>query len=258
MTARTAGVMRRRARRGFSLVELTIVIGVIIILVALVLAVTTAVLAKNEERTTRATLAILDAAIKEWERQVDRRVTVPFSLAEGNTGNWDVPWDPNLQSIQPAPALPEGQLPAIYRITSGAEPNFLEFQRTIWLLELIAQQPTVRDVITKIPEDSFRRIRVPQGSNFIYFTLKEVVDGWGTPILAVFPGRDWTSADPVALRDTDGTIRTALEQSLGVSCRNRQVMFVSAGPDQRFNDVPATGDVDERADNIYSYGQEGQ
>lgn len=247
------GRLRRRFRRGFSLVELTIVIGVIIILVALVLAVTTAVLAKNEERTTRATLAILDASIKEWERQVDRRVTVPNDGS--SAGTWDVPWDPLLT---PNPPPGEGQLPAIYRITSGAEPNFLEFQRTIWLLELIAQQPTVRDVMTKIPEDSFRRIRVPQGSNFIYFTLKEVVDGWGTPILAVLPGREWTSADAAALRDDDGTIRTALEQLLGVSCRNRQVMFVSAGPDQRFNNVAATGDVDERADNIYSYGQEGQ
>lgn len=46
-------------RRGFSLVELTIVIGVIIILVALVLAVSTIVIAKNEERSTR-TLTLLD------------------------------------------------------------------------------------------------------------------------------------------------------------------------------------------------------
>lgn len=249
---------RPAARRGFSLVELTIVIGVIIILVGLVLAVTTILISKNEERTTRATMAILDAGMKEWERQVDRRVTVPANAAEGATGNWDVPWDPNLQSIQPAPALPEGQLPAIYRVTQAQGPDFLEFQRTVWLLELIAQQPTVRDVLSKIPEESFQRIRVPQGAGFIYFTLKEVVDGWGTPIIAVFPGREWVTGDPPGLRDLDGTIRTAMEQALNMSCRNRQVMFVSAGPDQKFFDASGTAVIDERADNVYSYGQEGQ
>ncbi len=243
-----------RARRGFSLVELTIVIGVIIILVSLVLAVSTIVIAKNEERSTASTLAILDAAVKEWERQVDHRVTFPQSLAESNaTGTtWDIPWDPALNTIS---GSAESSLPAIYKTTQSGEPNFLEFQRFVWLVELITQQPDCREMLAKIPEDSFHRIRVPSGSTYVYYNLKEITDAWGTPLLAVFPGRDWTSSDAANLQDLDGTIKTPLEQSLGLSCRNKQVLFVSAGADQKFLNASATTE-DERADNIYSYGQQ--
>lgn len=79
----------------------------------------------------------------------------------------------------------------------------------------------------------------------------------------VFPGRLWVTGD-AEQADLDGTIRSVSEDSGSVNppafgvCRNRQLLFVSAGPDGKFTDDAATPEINERADNIFSYGQGGQ
>lgn len=254
LNLRSQDLGRSNLRRAFSLVELMIVIAIIVVLAGLVLAVGTIVVAKNEERVTKNILSMLDAAEKEWERQADRSITFQ-NLAEA--GVWDVATDPKLDLLS---GQPEGGLPEPYK-------SRLEAQRTVAALEVISREGTVRDVLAKLPpvgkEESFRRIRKALPNNtFQYFDLKEVIDGWGNPIYMVFPGRLW--AGPLdGVQDLDGTIRSDQEKLvLGAGakaqCRNRQVLFVSAGPDGILVDAPATTSVNEAADNVYSYGQEGQ
>ena len=68
-----------RARAaGFSLIELLVVIGIIVLLASLVLAVSGSVIRANEERATRNTLTVLDTATEEYERTLDRRIWMPI------------------------------------------------------------------------------------------------------------------------------------------------------------------------------------
>src|SRR5262249_42799804 len=62
-------------RRGFTLVEMVIVIAIIVVLASLTFAVGTAVMANSEVRQTTATIKLLDAAVKEWETQADRKIS---------------------------------------------------------------------------------------------------------------------------------------------------------------------------------------
>ena len=89
-------MISRLKKRGFTLIELMIVVAIIVILVGLTLAVITPILLKNEDRTTRNILTQLDAAVQEWERTLDRRVT--FQNATAETGNWDIPFNPDFNA----------------------------------------------------------------------------------------------------------------------------------------------------------------
>ena len=236
---------RTRPAAGFSLLELTIVIGIILLLAALVVAVSTAVIASNEKRNTQNTLAILDAAMKEWERQVDRPVT--FQNATGETGSWDIVLDPTVAQLGIPPAV------TAYNGTGDLQKHR---RRTVALIELIARQPDVETVLARLPEDSLRRVRT--ATNPVqYSNSKEAIDAWGNTIIAILPGRAFRTGD-TGNADLDGSIRTVSENASPRTCQNRQVLFVSAGPDGAFVDVSTTGGVDESADNIYSYGEEGQ
>lgn len=236
---------RTRPAAGFSLLELTIVIGIILLLAALVVAVSTAVIAANEKRNTQNTLAVLDAAMKEWERQVDRPVT--FQNATGETGAWDVVLDPTITVLG---------IPAAVTQYNGTGDLQKHRRRTVALIELLAKQPDVETVLARLPEDTLRRVRTAT-TPVQYANSKEVLDAWGNTILAIFPGRAFRTGDG-GTPDADGSIRTVSESTSPRFCRNRQVLFVSAGPDGILLDNGSTASVDESADNLYSYGEEGQ
>jgi type II secretory pathway pseudopilin PulG len=236
---------RTRPAAGFSLLELTIVIGIILLLAALVVAVSTAVIAANEKRNTQNTLAVLDAAMKEWERQVDRPVS--FQNATGETGTWDIVPDPTIASLG---------IPAAVLQYNGSGDLQKHRRRTVALIELIAKQPDVESMLARLPDDTLRRIRT-QTTPVQYANVKEVVDAWGNPIVAIFPGRAFRTGES-GTPEIDGSIRTVSESTGPRSCRNRQVLFVSGGPDGNLVDIASTGGIDESADNLYSYGEEGQ
>ena len=236
---------RTRPAAGFSLLELTIVIGIILLLAALVVAVSTAVIAANEKRNTQNTLAVLDAAIKEWERQVDRPVS--FQNATGETGAWDIVLDPTIASLG---------IPAAVTQYNGTGDLQKHRRRTVALIELLARQPDVETVLARLPEDTFRRVRTAT-TPVQFSNAKEAIDAWGNPIIAIFPGRAFRTGD-TGNADLDGSIRTVSENASPRTCQNRQVLFVSAGPDGAFTDNGSTAGVDESADNLYSYGEEGQ
>ena len=64
-----------RSRPAFTLVEMTIVIGIVVLLAGLTLAVSVSVVQGSEMRQTKLTIQLLDTAIQDWELQADRRVS---------------------------------------------------------------------------------------------------------------------------------------------------------------------------------------
>lgn len=220
----------RTLRRGFSLLELVVVIGIIVLLAALVLAVGTGLLTQSEARETRNAIQLFDSAIEEWERSRGRAFTY------GTDG-------------QPAPA------------TGFPAPQY-DIQQP-----LAAQNAALRQMIVTMLDSRF--LGGDEGATGILKRIDgsllrivpnsdpqetEFVDAWGNRIIPVFPGRQWQQGlDSPVDKDEDGTIRTPVEKRLG-SCLNRKLRLVSSGPDGQIGDN--FGNATERAeatDNVHSY-----
>ncbi len=213
---------RARGRSAFSLVELMVVIGIIILLVGLVLAVSTAMVAQSEARETRNTLALLDTAMSEWELSAQRTI----SYGTNQTFNTQA-----------------GQLQYVFDIPATTADS----QLIIEVLRRLRGDEGVEAILSRINPEFLKRL--PNGD-------QEIVDAWGERLRVVFSGREFIGP-PVSSSDTgpdaDGTIRLPLEDRLGV-VRNRTVLFVSAGPDGQFGDLSGTEAQRElAADNLYSY-----
>ena len=220
----------RRGPAGFSLTELVIVLGLILLLAGLALSVSVAVIEQSERRQTQTVLALLDTAVKEWELTAQRK------LSWGD-GDDDVDVD----------------TPEVLIITE--------------ILDVISRSEQVKRIIAGIDPDLVHTYTAGTLPSWIDASLQyeihkfngslTVLDPWGTPIYATHPGRIWTSSD-LGSPDPDGTILTENEKIYGVA-PNRRVVFVSAGPDQRFG-LPEEFnllDADDaiakaRVDNIYT------
>ena len=277
-TNHNPGTRPAERRGGFTLIELLVVIGIIVLLVSLVLAVSGSVIRASEERATRNTLEVLNAATEEFERVLDRRIsyqsgvvpsgiaadpapsatavydilsayTVATSIPPGSAGNGVSQWT---QLSQPYSTLPPNGLPAY---------SLQPFRRTATLLWIMSQSQSVAPILQKLPESVFRSINIGTGQQTSM--LRHCVDSWGTPIIAIFPGREATQAELDAnnanVIDRDGTVKSDSEwQSapnggLRVSCKDRRILWVSAGNDTRFSDLPVSGVSNPSADNLYSY-----
>lgn len=214
----------RRVGRAFSLIELTIVVGIIVLLAALVLAVGTMLLAQTETRQTRSALDLMDAAIGEWEAANGR------SFTYGTNG-------------QPAPG-PGQPIPRYDFQESITDANMVvEVLRP----DFLGGNEAAKTILSKIDPTL---LRTRPGTNP---PLTELLDAWGNPIVVVFPGRDFAQGDAGSDRDQDGTFRTNQEKRLGI-CRNRKILLVSAGPDGQLGQL--NGSEAQRAlaaDNLYSY-----
>ena len=273
--------LRTRARRAFTLLELLIVIGIIVILASLVLAVSSTVIRASEDRATRNTIEVLNAAVEEYERTAERRITYKSGLGGGFAADpaavagyrYDVDGALAPSAAAPFPgsgpaaadlvttwtvlASPYGSLPG------GGLPSYSTspFRRTAYLIALLSASPSSGAVISKLPESVFRYVGASTGNG--KRMVRHAVDSWDTPIIAIFPGREAVGADVAtpaltALVDKDGTIRSDSERAapalggLQVSCKDRRVLFASAGNDSRFTNL--TGSVyTPSTDNLYSY-----
>ena len=273
--------LRTRARRAFTLLELLIVIGIIVILASLVLAVSSTVIRASEDRATRNTIEVLNAAVEEYERTAERRITYKSGLGGGFAADpaavagyrYDVDGALAPSAAAPFPgsgpaaadsvttwtvlASPYGSLPG------GGLPSYSTspFRRTAYLIALLSASPSSGAVISKLPESVFRYVGASTGNG--KRMVRHAVDSWDTPIIAIFPGRiaegpDVATPALTALVDKDGTIRSDSERAapalggLQVSCKDRRVLFASAGNDSRFTNL--TGSVyTPSTDNLYSY-----
>jgi len=213
------------ARRAFTLVEMTIVIGIVILLAGLTLAVSVSVVQGSEIRQTELTIRLLDAAVQEWEVQADRQVTY------GMDG-------------EPPPPFVGAPLPE-YEIQQN------DPQATRRFLSIIERSAAARDILAQIDPEFIRQV---EDDNDPLIKHLEILDAWGNALSAVLPGRKWVN-DDAYFRNPDGTIQTETEQFCGVAT-NRAICFVSAGPDGELGNLDPAARDDARKlaqDNLYSY-----
>ena len=226
--------------RAFTLVEMTIVIGIIILLAGLTLAVSVSVIQGSEVRQTELTIRLLDAAVQEWEAQADRQVTYGID---------DQP-DPDDD---------------VYEVYEIREPVFpvttLEGELvTNKLMAIILRSQGSRQILAQIDPEFTRFGTVDHDDDPATPAVETLIvtDAWGSALSAVLPGRVWVASDFGNfdyVRNPDGSIQTATETICGV-VNSRQVCFVSAGPDEQLGDLDpdATQDQQDLArDNLYSY-----
>ena len=213
-------------RAGFTLVELVVAIGIVVLLAGLTLSVAVKVIEASEARETETTLRLLDQAVKQWEVTADRKVTW-----------WDEEYDQQGPPDWRDRADLHSSTPPVLIITE--------------LLSVIGRSTEVLSVLAQIDPAVVARYTADSYPDWIQ-TMEEkesmdefdgsitILDAWGTPIYATHPGR---ADDPIVFPheppgyppavDPDGTIRTYNERDYGIA-PNRQIVFVSAGPDRRF------------------------
>lgn len=218
----TAAVSRRR--RGFTLIELVVVLGVILVLAGLVLAVSTVLIRRSEIRQVESMFELLDTAVAEFEQSRGRALT----YGTRNT--------------------PAGARFDIPELTNVNYPYI-----NLFLLDRLATHGPSREILAKVDAALFRtttmNIPTPPGGyppqEFWWGPLPrmELVDPWGSRVAIIMPGRPWVQGDDPNLRDPDGTVRTLDEQSFG-PCVNRRIRFISSGPSR---------DLGKRDDNVLSY-----
>ncbi len=278
---------RHRGSRGFSLIELVVVVGIIIALLGLVLAVSTLLIQQNEGRQLETAFANLSSAVQEYEQAVGRPISYQSqresSVAGSNNffGAWDIPNNPiysqeqggAYQNLENGPGnyfrLPAGnnQLYFNQGINDGCGSSDGQGweKQTVALLSLLQRTASAEEIIARLDPSLLQRVTYNEQASLDEQgkplpPLTKLVDPWGVCVAVVFPGRAWRESDASSFLqrmqtpDEDGTIRTAMEEMLGV-CRNGRILFVSAGPDGQLGGRYCS-DSNRRSqadDNVYSY-----
>jgi type II secretory pathway pseudopilin PulG len=221
--------------RGFTLVEIVVVIGIIIGLAAIFLGVTAVINRKSEARQMDNAMTLMDNALSEWKNAADRQLTY---------GVDDNPFNGARYDIQEPQALGD-DLP------------------THQLLAIIKKNTSANAMLSKIDQKLLKR---EENNQSVPANLKMGFDDpWDKEVLTIFPGRKYIVGQEPSnvLKDSDGTIRTAYETAYG-ECDIGNIFFVSAGPDGEYGNLhldlqysalsaQQQKEVLQAADNIYSH-----
>lgn len=227
---------RFQLRRAFTLVEILVVLGIILLLLTLVVSVSSALVKRAERSQVDSAFTVVESAIAEWEAQYGRPLTF-------GTMNQPAGYVYDIMELSPA---------------NGRYIN-------VFLTTLLAQNEKCRAILATVPGDLLREDKTTSpGTNLtispgnIYAPSvkprSELVDTWGNRIAMVCPGRTWKVGD-AGLPDGDGTIRTADENALGV-CENRRILMISSGPDGLLGTetgLSAAQRAEAVSDNIFNY-----
>lgn len=215
-------------RSAFTLIELLIAVGIILLLAGITLRVGSAMWQQSEIRRTQAAMELLETALLEWEIESGRSLT----------------W----QSVDYAPdAHPDDfdmHDPWINANCDDSTDVYLISE----LLEVLNRNPKSQAILAKIDSDLLFRYPesgqprpswITPGSEADallsnYGGQLVLLDAWGAPIYTTHPGVVLPSTvEPVGPIDSDGTEMTHLELKYGPAL-NRRIRFVSAGPDGVF------------------------
>ena len=279
------------ARRGWTLVEMMIVILVISILVALSLSIGSAVLQGSEEQRTQNALLILESAMK-------------TRMLEETRGSLSYGFDGDLApryTIDPADAVASagsscdscgGLTEAAIDYRLGGLPSESDITCHMWsqfdgcstfdtdddvyggvsaaCMWYLGSHPASREILASMDPGLLMRVSYRLSNGDAEASIMPV-DAWGNPVIVVLPGRNWDDRGDGASfgnqkrQDPDGTIRTKEEQVLG-SALQGTAYFVSAGPDGKFGNIhndarlvdgftpdPEASDFQAALDNICSY-----
>ncbi|MDG2031496.1 MAG: type II secretion system protein [Phycisphaerales bacterium] len=254
-------------RSGFTLLELVIVIGVILVLMGLALGVGSMVVAQSETRQLNATMKIVDNALAEFENQTGRSIIFEgdggADLPVGSGVYYDVPYHP-YRDMRFITSFGEG---GFGWSTSGTCPPWEDQgtnYRRQWMaatLSVLMENEICAEMLAKADPALVHAVQCVDGGSATGATIqsmnqKEFVDPWQQQVYVIFPGRPFEGGDRhLNIFDADGTIRTLEETAYGI-CRNRRPLLVSAGPDSRFGDLTVAASnrgFSEVQDNIYSY-----
>jgi len=213
---------RRSGPRAFTLLEMLVVLAVILVLLGLVLGVSTILVRRSEVRQTENALAILEAAIDEFEQSRGRPLTYGRRGQPISTARYDIP---ELYNVPYAHAI-------------------------LFVLDRLNSHGPSREMIAKIDDSLLRSVsggcgtvnRIPCVSGGypeeeFWWTEApriELIDPWDSRVAVIFPGRPWQQGDDPDLRDIDGTIRTNDEENY-LPCVNRRIRVISTGPDRQYD-----------------------
>jgi len=233
------------ARRGFTLVEMLVVIGILLVLTALTMLVTGAAFRASEVRTTESAISLLETALSEWENTTGRQILYGVGVdEEPNPVLYPARYDIKQKHI-------EGGVPPGDRMDA-------HFDDTIFdLMDILERTDSAKSILANIDPELLQELTDEHDD-----TRLGVRDAWDNPIRVIFPGRNWGRV-PGIRQDADETERTLLEDVHGVAT-DRRICFVSAGPDGKWGDLhldvldadltdPQREDILDAADNIYSY-----
>ena len=214
-------------RRAFTLLELVIVIGIILVLMGLVLGVGSVVIGQSEQRQVRSSMQIIDSALLEFEQQAGRpmvfegwhRSSAPFhtGFRRGSSNSdihVDVPLQPmlgNLRSNTSAVnALMIQTADGGYGWVSSGDcfpwsDNFVDrYHDRQWLsaaLSVMGRNPACAAIMAKADPQLVRAVTCITGATGggapqeRSFNMPEFIDPWGRQVLIVFPGRRFWDGD---------------------------------------------------------------
>lgn len=257
-------------KRGLTLIELVIVVGIVLILVALATTSVSSVISRAEERKTKTGMSLFNLAIQEYESSTGRRLTMSSRNDISNTQGR--PFDMRRSELHVLTTAEISRVLLRHQpsadILGRIDPSLIGIVRidpetNNWVPNGInnpqCEEPDIRaralspiqsamTAFTAAPYD-------PQNSPYTGLNSLVLLDSWGSAVRAIHPGPKAyllsngninDSLFPIngafgnqanLLPDEDGSVSRRVESAyLGAPCPNNQIVLVSSGPDLKFGD----------------------